>query len=317
MAGTLALLLWAAILLVSCGGGQSNTDADRSNGVSDEDVREPVRAFEKAHVISKQNGKWLITAYVETDANASVDAISFTVSNDTELTDREGNKVDPDEIAIGAQVEVWHDGVVADSFPAQAQAVKIVLLDSERKRDDGMIGRTQAAGAALESALASDPADIWAIQDAQFNEELAYWTLKLARHSAPDEPLEVRVDGRTGEVFPVPAAENEAFRVFTPAPGTVLGNSFTVEGQARVFEAAFTWQLEDGHIVLAEGHGMADAGAPDWGKFKFDVHFEKATQPNMMLLLYVHSAKDGGIEHQLVVPLKVREDLIDYSFTAP
>src|SRR5690606_40271658 len=74
----------------------------------------------------------------------------------------------------------------------------------------------------------------------------------LSLHDAlpisPDEPLEVRVDGRTGEVFPVPVAENEAFRVFTPAPQTVLGNSFTVEGQARVFEAAFTWQLEDGHI---------------------------------------------------------------------
>jgi Immunoglobulin-like domain of bacterial spore germination. len=319
MAGAMAAMLCAALLLASCGGGQRDAGSDPSNGASggDGDGRQPVRAFEKAHVISKQSGKWLITEYVETGANASVRAISFTVSEDTELTDREGNAVRPDDIAIGSQVEVWHDGVVAESYPEQARAVKIVLLDGALEQGDGMIGRAQAAGAALESALASEPAGIWAVKDARFNEELAYWTLNLASHSAPDEPMEVRVDGLSGKVFPVPAAENEAFRVFTPAPDTVLGNSFTVEGQARVFEAAFTWQLEDGHHILAEGHAMADEGAPAWGNFKLDIHFEKATQPHMMLLLYVHSAKDGSIEHQLVVPLKVREDLMDTTLTAP
>ncbi len=58
---------------------------------------------------------------------------------------------------------------------------------------------------------------------------------------------------------------------------------------------------------------MAEEGAPAWGRFHFDVSYEKASQPNMMLILYIHSAKDGGAGHELIVPLKVPEERINYT----
>lgn len=113
--------------------------------------------------------------------------------------------------------------------------------------------------------------------------------------------------------FQFPVAENDAFRVYTPRPDEELGPVFPVEGEARVFEAAFSWHLEDGHTILDEGHVTAEEGAPGWGRFQFEVSYKHASQPNMMLVLYVHSAKDGSIEKQLIIPLKVPKELIKYS----
>ncbi len=82
-------------------------------------------------------------------------------------------------------------------------------------------------------------------------------------------------------------------------------NTFHVEGKARVFEAAFSWVVEDGHNEIAEGHEMTDAGAPDWGNFSFTVtlkNVEQATIPH--LILFEASAKDGSRQSELVVPLK-------------
>ena len=105
--------------------------------------------------------------------------------------------------------------------------------------------------------------------------------------------------------------ENESFRNISVTK-TGAGQ-YTVKGEARVFEAAFSWTLEDGHNILAEGHGMADQGAPAWGHFRFDVNYEQASQPNLTLILFVHSAKDGSVQQELIVPLQAPEDRIRYS----
>lgn len=57
-------------------------------------------------------------------------------------------------------------------------------------------------------------------------------------------------------------------------------------------------------------------GAPAWGRFRFNVSYEKALQPNMILILLIHSAKDGSVEHELIVPLKVPDERIDYRLRA-
>ncbi|WP_219834515.1 Gmad2 immunoglobulin-like domain-containing protein [Paenibacillus sp. R14(2021)] len=102
---------------------------------------------------------------------------------------------------------------------------------------------------------------------------------------------------------PAVVAGNDAFRVYGPAPGSVIGKSFTVRGQARVFEAAFSYNLEDGHNILAEGHPKASIGAPEWGDFEFTVKLsEMPTSPTGVLTIYEASAKDGSPLHELHIP---------------
>src|SRR6476469_10152800 len=45
----------------------------------------------------------------------------------------------------------------------------------------------------------------------------------------------------------------------------LAAGKYQVTGKAQVFEAAFSWVVEDGHNELASGHEMTDAGAPAWG----------------------------------------------------
>jgi hypothetical protein len=105
--------------------------------------------------------------------------------------------------------------------------------------------------------------------------------------------------------------ENEAFRILEPAPNTEVGTTFTVKGQARVFEGVLSYSFEDGHKVLAEGNVKAAAGAPEWADFEFTVTFEKPTNPVGALIFSEKSAKDGSATHQLMLPLKFNPDIIE------
>lgn len=106
-------------------------------------------------------------------------------------------------------------------------------------------------------------------------------------------------------------SSNEAFRVYEPAPDAVVGKSFTVKGDARVFEAAFSYSLEDGHNVLAEGHVTAGKGAPEWGAFAFTVTLtEMPTSPTGVLTIYESSAKDGSPVHELHIAYTFEKSLL-------
>lgn len=80
------------------------------------------------------------------------------------------------------------------------------------------------------------------------------------------------------------------------------GSEFLVQGKAQVFEASFSWVVEDGHEQLNEGHAMTDAGAPEWGNFQFTVNVVKA-RPNstLTLILFEYSAKDGSRQFELPI----------------
>lgn len=82
-------------------------------------------------------------------------------------------------------------------------------------------------------------------------------------------------------------------------------NAFTIKGEAQIFEANFSWIIEDGHNELLKGFEMTDAGAPEWGAFNFTVTAEKQ-RPNstLMLVLFETSAKDGSRQHELGIVLE-------------
>ncbi|SEN57424.1 Gmad2 immunoglobulin-like domain-containing protein [Paenibacillus sp. OV219] len=130
-------------------------------------------------------------------------------------------------------------------------------------------------------------------------------------HNAVNEP------GKKPYPAPEPAkpaivASNDAFRVYGPAEGSEVGKSFTVKGQARVFEAAFRFSFEDGHNVLAEGQVIADIGAPEWGNFEFIVTLDEApTSPVGTLTIYELSAKDGSAVHALHLSYNFEKELLN------
>jgi hypothetical protein len=80
--------------------------------------------------------------------------------------------------------------------------------------------------------------------------------------------------------------------------------SFRITGKAQVFEAAFSWVVEDGHNELLSGHGMTDAGAPEFGNFSFVVNVKKQrANSTLHLILFESSPKDGSRQYELPVPL--------------
>ena len=102
----------------------------------------------------------------------------------------------------------------------------------------------------------------------------------------------------------------------TPQPAKVYSNQrfkdvtvkktgnheFLVQGKGQIFEANFSWVVEDGHEELKNGHNMTDAGAPEWGNFSFAVNVSKK-RPNstLHLVLFEISAEDGSRQHELPI----------------
>lgn len=300
-------LICTAALLASCSNGSGSVDPAESQGPKPEPSA--VKIIDNGTIIQKEENRWLITAYVEKNGTPSIDAFWFTVNEQTVFQNSGGQNVQPGNISIGTQVEAWHTGAVKESYPAQTVAAKIIVHDDTQKVPENMIGRTDAVQAALRSQ--TGPTAAWAVKKSSLHAENGYWNVELVKHETADQPVTVRIDALSGQTVPIPVAENVAFRLFSPVPGTEAGPAFIVEGEARVFEAAFSWRLEDGHTILAEGHEMANGGAPAWGRFRFNVSYGKASQPNIRLVLFVYSAKDGSVENELFVPLKVPKDRIN------
>jgi hypothetical protein len=81
-------------------------------------------------------------------------------------------------------------------------------------------------------------------------------------------------------------------------------HTFVVKGKAQIFEAQFSWVIEDGHQELKQGSAMTDAGAPEWGKFNFTVDaFKKKPNSTLHLILFESSPKDGSRQYELPVVL--------------
>jgi len=85
----------------------------------------------------------------------------------------------------------------------------------------------------------------------------------------------------------------------------VEANKFRIKGQAQIFEANFNWIVEDGHEELKKGFQMTDAGAPEWGKFKFTIDVQKKRENSTLtLILFESSAMDGSRQYELPIVLE-------------
>jgi len=81
-------------------------------------------------------------------------------------------------------------------------------------------------------------------------------------------------------------------------------DTFLVRGQGQIFEANFSWIVEDGHYELKKGFEMTDAGAPEWGKFEFTINVHKKRENSTLtLILFESSPKDGSRQYELPITL--------------
>ncbi len=97
---------------------------------------------------------------------------------------------------------------------------------------------------------------------------------------------------------------NKAFRniLVSGSHGT-----YTVAGEARVFEATLQYEVEDGHYIFQEGFETASTCGPDWGIFTINIHIPEENLPQygqLRLILFEESAKDGSRINELSVPLE-------------
>ncbi|MFA9556901.1 DUF3221 domain-containing protein [Evansella sp. AB-rgal1] len=127
----LRMLFISLTFLAACGVGSGSGD-DLNTG---SDCTEPV---EEPHIVgliySKDERSMLVVEGIESvdidqeewDGN---NAISFTMEEDAILVDGDGEKVDFDFFKKGDKVKVSHTGTLMESYPMQASAVRVELVE--------------------------------------------------------------------------------------------------------------------------------------------------------------------------------------------
>src|SRR5690606_20877663 len=110
-----------------------------------------------------------VTAYEEDGDNPSYHAFSFRLTEQTQIVTKSGEAVTQDELRVGAQVEAWHTGLVKESYPAQVDAVKFVILDEEVSDSEAPLARAEAIRIAIEAQ--TEVAGPWVVQHASLDEE--------------------------------------------------------------------------------------------------------------------------------------------------
>jgi hypothetical protein len=123
-----------------------------------------------------------------------------------------------------------------------------------------------------------------------------------AEKKKPEMEDEKSVLEKPTDSLPVKTYSNERFKEVTIEK--TGDHKFVVKGKAQIFEAQFSWVVEDGHEELKKGFTMTDAGAPEWGKFSFEVDvLKKRSNSTLHLILFESSAKDGSRQYELPLPL--------------
>ncbi|QOR66972.1 Gmad2 immunoglobulin-like domain-containing protein [Cytobacillus suaedae] len=103
-------------------------------------------------------------------------------------------------------------------------------------------------------------------------------------------------------------AHNEAFHVESPQPGDSVEYTFTVKGEAQVYEGSFAYRLvaDDGEELVREYvqvNQEDQEGKGLWRSFEFTVYLDDHTTPSATLYLYEESEKDGTVTNELAIPI--------------
>lgn len=182
-------MLSCFLLLFGCGtandnnGNQNGTGSDTApptNNTEDEEAVEDLTG----HIISiSDEGNIRILVTGSHANNSGVSATMYTLEASTKVEDTEGKGLEAADLKVGMKVTVWNTGIVAESFPAQSGALKVVV-------DAGQDGNEQAA---IEKALGEVKAgDPWHVEAVEKVEESKY-KVTLINLLEDSEPVEVEV----------------------------------------------------------------------------------------------------------------------------
>ena len=111
-----ALLLVAALMLSSC-----------SNVQTEPDLTGKINSIQQ---IPKDEKPGMIL--VDSPGNQTSDKYVLTVTTETLILRHFGKALEPaslGELQVGQQIQVWLSGPVRESYPAQADAKKIVIVE--------------------------------------------------------------------------------------------------------------------------------------------------------------------------------------------
>lgn len=189
-------LLSCFLLLFGCGtAGGNNNSGTGSNPGSGEEIpsEEPADDEEQAvedltgHIISisdEQQIRILVTGQHPSSGGSGTSATMYTLEESTKVENSEGETLEAADLEVGMKVTVWNSGIVAESFPAQSGAIK-VLVDTDQDEHE-----QQAIAKALEEVDTGDP---WHVEEVSDEGDHQY-KVTLKNLLDDSEPVEIEVE---------------------------------------------------------------------------------------------------------------------------
>jgi len=114
----------------------------------------------------------------------------------------------------------------------------------------------------------------------------------------------------TQSVSATPEETAGNIRVFSPQAGDEVGLPIVIKGEARTFEAAFSYRIKnsDGN-VLVEGHSMTTGTEdyPAFRPFEVTVNYPDPKTTSGSVEVFEYSAKDGSEINKVIVPVKFKK----------
>ncbi|UAL45935.1 DUF3221 domain-containing protein [Sutcliffiella horikoshii] len=189
-------LLACFLLLFGCGttGGNDNSSSG-SNPGSDEEApnEEPVDVDDQAvedltgYIVSISNEgqtRILVTGQHPSSGGSGTSATMYTLEESTKVENSAGEPLEAANIMVGMKVTVWNSGIVAESFPAQSGAIKVVVDEEQDELEQKAIAK------ALEEVEAGYP---WHVEEVTEQGEGLY-KVTLKNLLDDSEPVDIEVE---------------------------------------------------------------------------------------------------------------------------
>lgn len=193
-------LLACFLLLFGCGktGGNDNNSSGSNSG-SDEEApnEEPVDVDDQAvedltgHIVSISNEgqtRILVTGQHPSSAGSGTSATMYTLEESTKVENTAGEPLEAANLMMGMKVTVWNSGIVAESFPAQSGAIKVVVDEEQDELEQKAIAK------ALEEVEAGYP---WHVEEVTEQGEGLY-KVTLKNLLDDSEPVDIEVEVKEG-----------------------------------------------------------------------------------------------------------------------
>ena len=105
---------------------------------------------------------------------------------------------------------------------------------------------------------------------------------------------------------PTSVVTGPSIHVFSPQPGEEVGLPVIIKGEARTFEAAFSYRIKNSKgAVLVEGHSMTTGTEdyPAFRPFEVSVNYPDPKTASGSVEVFESSAKDGSEINKVIVPV--------------